>query len=71
MKKGRLTVEQIKGSMSLEDIETGMGIDAGKLNEILGLPEDLPGSAKLYDLEDIDASLTVGRVRERIDEFKN
>lgn len=71
VKKGRLTVEQIKGSMSLEDIETGMGIDAGKLNEILGLPEDLPGSAKLYDLEDIDASLTVGRVRERIDEFKN
>jgi polyferredoxin len=67
-RRGALTAEQIKGSMSLEDIAAGMGIDIPALNDILGLPDTVPGSIRLYELEDIDENLTTGSVRTRIAE---
>ena len=71
VKKGRLTVEQIKGSMSIQEVAEGIGVGLNTFNTILGLPEDLPGSTKLYDLEEIDSSLTTGKVREMIGRYKN
>ncbi|MBN2323651.1 MAG: 4Fe-4S binding protein [Spirochaetes bacterium] len=66
VQKGMLAVEEIKGSMSLEDVAAGMNIDVGVLNAILGLPADIPASTKLYDLEEIDGSLTLAAVKTKI-----
>jgi ferredoxin len=64
--KGTLDVSEIKGAMSLEDLAAGMGIDMGPLYTILGISGDVPGSTKLYDLEEIDGSLTTAEVKTKV-----
>jgi ferredoxin len=68
VRKGRLTAEEIKSSMSLQDIARGFGMDMETLVTVLGLPEGVSSSTKLYDLEIIEESLTARSVRAKIEE---
>jgi len=52
-------------------IEPAMGFNASLdiLLEFLTLPEGVPGSTKLRDLEDINASMTTKAIRSKMSTF--
>ena len=67
--QGTLKVEEIKSSMTLEELATGFNTSVEALIDFLTLPEDVPGSTKLRDLEDIDESITTKTVRSKMSSF--
>ncbi len=67
--EGTLKAEEIKSSMTLEELATGFNVSLDTLIAFLSLPESVPGSTKLRDLEDIDDSMTTKAVRSKMSTF--
>jgi polyferredoxin len=67
--EGTLKAEEIKSSMTLEELAAGFNASLDALIEFLTLPEGVPASTKLRDLEDIDESLTTKAVRSKMSSF--
>ena len=66
-RQGKGGIEQaISGSMTVEELASGLGLDAGAARDALGLPEDLSMDIKLYDLEEIDETLTLHEIKSRV-----
>jgi ferredoxin len=68
-RRGKIVVEEIKGTMTMEDIARGMGLDSETLRQVLGVEGNVPESTKLYDLEDLQASLTLKTVKQKLSEY--
>lgn len=69
VRHGELTIQDMKGSMTLKDVAEGFDIDEDKIFQILGIPPDTPVSTKIFDLEDIADSITVHTVKLKISEY--
>jgi ferredoxin len=69
VRKGTLTAEEIKGSMSLKELAEGFSMDMEVLRKVLGISEKVSDSTKLFNLEEIDESLTIGSVRMKVKEY--
>lgn len=67
--EGTLKAEEIKSSMTLEELAMGFNASLNTLLKFLSLPQDVPGSTKLRDLEDIDESMTTKSVRSKMSSF--
>ena len=63
---GTLTLQDIRGSMTLGEMARGLRMDTASLTAILGIPPDTPDTTKMYDLEEIDGELTIGQVKDRL-----
>lgn len=63
---GTLTPEDIKGSITIKELSDGFNIPADKILDYLGLPSDLDLSTKVRDLEDIDESITLPVIRDKM-----
>jgi len=68
-RRGKIVVEEIKGTMTMEDIARGMGLDSETLRQVLGVEGNVPESTKLYDLEDLQASLTLKTVKQKLSDY--
>lgn len=60
---GSLTIEEIKGVMTLHEVSVGLGMDIADMCDLLGITDEATGSTRLIDLEDIDDELTVGNIK--------
>jgi ferredoxin len=67
--KGKLATEEIKSSLTLNELALGFGTDIHTIREYLALPATVAGDTKLRDLEDINESLTTKAVREKMESF--
>jgi len=59
-----LTIQDIKGTMTLADVAEGLCLQTVTLAGILGIPSETPVSTKMYDLEEIDERLTIKYVKD-------
>ncbi len=69
VQRGKIGVEEIRGTMTMEEIARGMGLDSEMLRQVLGVEENMPESTKLYDLEDLQASLTLKTVKQKLSDY--
>jgi ferredoxin len=67
--QGALRVEEIKGSMTLEELARGFDMDVTAMAGVLSIPPEIPDSTRLFDLEDVDESLTMKTLRERLEHY--
>ena len=67
--RGTLTAEDIKSSMSLNELAEGFSMDMETLMKVLDIPANVSESTKLFDLEEIDETITASRVRKMIKEY--
>ena len=65
--QGGLRVEEIKGSMTLEELARGFNMDVTAIAGLLSIPPDIPDSTRLFDLEDVDGSLTIKNLRDKLE----
>lgn len=68
-RRGQLVLQDIKGSMTLKEIASGLSMDTETLASILGIPTEIPDSTRVYDLEDIDEYLTMKNVKGKLSEY--
>ncbi len=69
LQKGKVSVEEIRGSMTVEEIARAMGIETETLWQVLGGEGSVPEATKLYDLEEIQTSLTLKAVKQKLSSF--
>jgi ferredoxin len=67
--QGGLRVEEIKGSMTLEELARGFNMDVMTMVGILSIPPDIPDSTRLFDLEDVDGLLTIKTLRDKLERY--
>lgn len=67
--EGRLTPQEVKGTMTIAEVSKGFDIEPSMLREIVGLSEEVREETRLMDLEDIDVSVTTRVVRERLSSY--
>ncbi len=68
-RRGQLVLQDIKGSMTLKEIASGLSMDTETLASILGIPTEIPDETRVYDLEDIDEYLTMKNVKGKLSEY--
>ncbi|WP_075865544.1 4Fe-4S binding protein [Carboxydothermus islandicus] len=61
------SVEQIKGSMTLEEVAKGLNINIDELYEKVGIPKTVPANTKLKDLSQYVDGVTPETVREKLE----
>jgi hypothetical protein len=49
----------VRGSMTLEELAKGFDADVETILTVLGIPSDVPDSTKIFDLEEINESITI------------
>lgn len=54
-----ITVEDIKGYMTLKEVSIGLKIDAKELYKIIGIPENVPAETKLKDVKNFVPEFSV------------
>ena len=64
-----LSVEQISGALSLEELAKGFDTSLETLKDFLELPAEISGSTRLRDIEDLVETLTTPLIRERMQAF--
>ncbi len=67
---GKITPEEIKGSMTLKELAKSFNIDINTINKVLGIPPDIPDSTRIFDLEDIDELMTVKNVKLKLSKYQ-
>jgi len=65
----KLNSQEVKGSMTLNDLSKGFNINTGTIKNILEIPDETPDSTKIYDLEDINDLMTTNNVKLKLSEF--
>lgn len=67
--QGTLIVDDIKASMTLEELAVGFNTTLEHLQNYLGLPSDMSGDTKLKDIEDVVESATTGVIKRMMAEY--
>ncbi|MCK5673065.1 MAG: hypothetical protein KAH95_06800, partial [Spirochaetales bacterium] len=67
--QGKLVVDDIKASMTLEELAVGFNTTLENLQNYLELPADMPGETKLKDIEDVVETVTTGALKRMMAEF--
>jgi ferredoxin len=62
---------ELRAVMTVEEAAHLMGLDPSDLKRIVGIPEDVDGSVKLYTLEEIDRELTVKKIRTILERYSS
>ena len=55
--------------MTLKELAKGLNIDIETITGILGIPPDIHGSTKIFDLEDKNELLTLKTVKIKLSEY--
>jgi len=63
----KLSVEEIKGYMTLKDVSTGTGIEIKKLYEKLGIPDSVPADTKLKEVKNFVDGFEVEAAKEKLE----
>jgi NAD-dependent dihydropyrimidine dehydrogenase PreA subunit len=69
VERGTLVMNELKGSMTLRDLATGFEMEMETVFSILGIPPQVPDSTKIYDLEEIDESITMHTVKTEFSKY--
>jgi len=69
LQRGKVGVEEIRGSMTVEELARAMRLDTETLWQVLGGEGSVPEEKKLYDLEEIQASLTLKAVKQKLSNY--
>jgi ferredoxin len=67
--RGELLVHDVKGSMTLDELAKGFDMNVDTLLTVLGIPPDVPESTKIFDLEDINESITINTVKMELSKY--
>jgi polyferredoxin len=67
--QGKLEIDDIKASMTLDDLAKGFDSTLETLLTYLGLPSDMSGDTMLKDIEDVIETVTTGVIREKMVSF--
>ena len=71
VERGELVMNELKGSMTLRDLATGFDMEMETVFTLLGIPPHIPDSTKIYDLEEIDESITMHTVKIELSKYLN
>jgi hypothetical protein len=71
VERGTLLMSELKGSMTLRDLATGFDMETETVFNLLGIPSHVPDSTKIYDLEEIDESITMHTVKMELSKYLN
>jgi polyferredoxin len=71
VERGTLVMSELKGSMTLRDLATGFDVEMETVFTILGISPEVPDSTKIYDLEEIDESITMHTVKMEFSKYLN
>jgi ferredoxin len=71
VERGELVMNELKGSMTLRDLATGFDMEIETVFTLLGIPSHIPDSTKIYDLEEIDESITLHTVKTELSKYFN
>jgi polyferredoxin len=63
----KLSVEEIKGYMTLNNVSTGTGIDIKDLYKKLEIPDSVPGDTKLKDVKNFVPDFEVEAAKEKLE----
>jgi len=63
----KLSVEEIKGYMTLNDVSTGTGIEIKKLYKKLGMPDSVPADTKLKEVKNFVGGFEVEAAKEKLE----
>jgi len=69
IERGTLVMNELKGSMTLRDLATGFDMEMETVFTLLGIPPQVPDSTKIYDLEEIDESITMHTVKMELSKY--
>jgi ferredoxin len=61
--RGELRIQELKGSMTIGELAAGFDTEVNTILTVLGIPADTPDSTKIFDLEEIDESITIHTVK--------
>ncbi len=67
--EGRMKIEEIRSSLTIDELAVGFSLEVPFLLEYLGLPDTLPGSTRLKDIEDVVEDVTTRTIRARMEAF--
>ena len=67
--QGKLEIDDIKASMTLDDLAKGFDSTLVTLLHYLGLPSDMSGDTKLKDIEDVIETVTTAVIRGKMASF--
>ena len=67
--RGELLVHDVKGSMTLHELAKGVDMNVDTLLTVLGIPPDVPDSTKIFDLEEINESITINTVKMELSKY--
>lgn len=67
--QGKLIVDDIKASMTLDELAIGFNTTLEILLNYLELPSDMSGDTKLKDIEDVVESATIGVIKRKMAEY--
>ena len=67
--QGKLIIDDIKASMSLDELAMGFDSTLESLLNYLNLPSDMSGDTKLKDIEDVIETATTGVIRKKMAEY--
>lgn len=63
----KLSVEEIKGYMTLKDVSTGTGIEIKELYKKLGIPDSVPAETKLKEVKNFVDGFEVETAKEKLE----
>ena len=66
VKEQQLAPADIKGWMTLQQVIDGMGLSQAELYQIAGIPEDVPASIALKDVEGIVSGFDISALRDAL-----
>jgi len=69
VERGTLGMNELQGSMTLRDLATGFDMEMETVFTLLGIPSHIPDSTKIYDLEEIDESITMHTVKMALSKY--
>lgn len=67
--RGELVIHEVRGSMTLEELAKGFDADVETILTVLGIPSDVPDSTKIFDLEEINESITINTVKIKLSKY--
>jgi len=71
VQRGKLAMDELKGSMTLSDLAAGFDVEMDTVFALLGIPSNTPESTKIFDLEEINESITMHTVKIELSKYLN
>ena len=67
--RGNRLLQEVKSSMTLEDLAVGLDLDVETVIRVLEIPPDVPVSTKIFDLEDINELMTLKTIKSELSQY--